>query len=68
MKDDNATVLLRKFVDGLTKASAAASCIVHEHQDPRFIPLRDRLLVIRDRSINIAIKASGIKVQNVTRH
>ena len=58
-------VLLSKFVDGLTKASGAASAIVHEHQDPRFMAIRNKLNLIRDKAISIAIKASGITVQHV---
>ena len=58
-------VLLSRFVDGLTKASGAASAIVHEHQDPRFLPIRDKLVAVRDRAISIALKASGITVRNV---
>ena len=67
MSEDQSKVpgLLSKFVDGLTKASGAASCAVHDHQDPRFIPIRDKLNLIRERAINIAIKASGITVRNV---
>lgn len=59
--------VLSKFVDGLTKASGAASCIIQEHQDPRFIPLRDKLVAIRDKAISIAIRASGVTVHNVNR-
>ena len=57
--------LLSKFIDGLTKAGGAAACIIHDHQDPRFIPVRDRLSLIRDKAINIAMRASGITVRNV---
>lgn len=57
--------ILGKFIDGLTKSAGAASAFVHDHQDPRWIQVRDKLNAIKDKAIGIAIKASGITVRNV---
>lgn len=56
--------LLKKFTDGLTKAVGGTSQMVHQHQDPRFIPIYKKLSLIRDRTIKIAIKATGSGVYN----
>jgi len=51
-----------KFMDGISKASGAASQMVHAHADPRFLPLRDRLEAVHKASSKIAVKASGLVV------
>lgn len=67
IREDQSQVpkLLSKFIDGLTKSSGAASAFVHDHQDPRWIVVRDKLNAIKEKAVSIAIKASGITVQNV---
>lgn len=56
--------LLKKFTDGLTKAVGGSSQLVHQHQDPRFIPIYKKLSMIRDRTIKIAIKATGYEARD----
>ena len=61
MAEKPATVLLSEFIDGLTKASGAASQYVHAHQDPRFMYIRDKLELIKSKCVKIAINASVIQ-------
>lgn len=65
MRDPKIPALLKKFVDGITKAHGAAGQMVHHHQDPRFIPLYQKLSLIKEKSITIAMKATGIEAQHV---
>lgn len=67
MTEESIPMLLKKFVDGVSKASGAASAMVHEYNSPYFLPLRDKLSSIRDKSIKIAIQASGVTVRNVNK-
>lgn len=53
---------LKGFIDGLTKAAGAAHQMVHTHQDPRFLPIRDRLEAIRQRAVHIAQVESKLRV------
>lgn len=65
MKDhEKVPGLLKAFVDGITKAVGGAGQMVHHHQDPRFIPIYQKLSAIRDKTIKIAIKATGIEVRH----
>lgn len=57
--------LLAKFVDGITKAEGGAAQMIHQHQDPRFIPIHDKLFKIKSKCISIAIKATRTKVTHV---
>lgn len=68
MRDEKVPAVLKKFVDGITKAHGGASQMVHHHQDPRFIPIYKKLGMIKEKSIDIAMKATGIEVQNVIKH
>jgi hypothetical protein len=68
MTEEKQTEILKRFIDGLTKSSGAAAQMVHSHQDPRFLPIKEKLIAVRDKAINMAIKGSGIKVENVSRH
>lgn len=68
MADRRVPILLKEFVDGMAKAAGAAGQMVHHHQDPRFIPLFQKLSLIREKSIKIAMKATGIETHNVTKH
>lgn len=52
-------------MDGISKAEGGAAQMVHQHMDPRFIPIRDKLTLIKQKCITIAMKASGLKVMNV---
>lgn len=65
MKEDRVPALLSKFMDGISKAEGGAAQMVHQHMDPRFIPIRDKLTLIKQKCITIAMKASGLKVMNV---
>lgn len=56
--------LLKRFLDGIVKANGAASHLVHQHQDPRFIPLYQKLSSIRDKTMRIAINATGVEVKH----
>lgn len=60
--------ILKEFVDGITKAVGGAGQMVHHHQDPRFIPLYQRLSLIREKTIKIAMKATGIEVKHGKPH
>ena len=64
MSDENILKLLQGFTDGIEKAAGAASCMIHQHGDPRFIPLRDRLVGVQKKSIDMAVKLSGVTVRN----
>lgn len=58
MSDPSKTVLLTQFIEGLSQASAGAWSMVHQHQDSRFLPIRDRLDLIKQKAIIIAVKAT----------
>ena len=65
MSDHNeVTILLKKFVDGMVKASGAAGQMVHQHEDVRWMPLFSKLSAIRDKTIKIAMKATGVEVRH----
>ena len=64
MEKESQARLLMAFMGGIAKASGAASGMLHEHHDPRFLPIRDRLEAVHKASSKIAIKASGIRVAN----
>lgn len=51
--------LLKKFVDGIVKANGAAQHLVHQHEDIRFAPIYRKLSAIRDKTLKIAISATG---------
>ena len=65
MDQQSVPSLLKIFIDGITKASGAAAAIVHEHQDPRFIAMKDYLIALREKSIKIAMIASGVEAHHV---
>lgn len=57
--------LLKEFVDGVRKAEGAAQQMVHQHEgDPQWIALYQRLTAIKERTIKIAMRANGVKVQH----
>ena len=64
MKEQKQAKLLLGFMDGIAKASGAASQMAHAHGDPRFLPVRDRLDAVHKAATKIAVKASGLQVQN----
>ena len=64
MKNKNTLVLVTEFVDGVNKASKAAHQMVHSHQDPRFLPLRDLLEKVRDKSLTVAMKVHAINIED----
>jgi hypothetical protein len=61
---NNTTMLLKRFVDGMVKASGAAGQMVHQHEDVRWMPLFNKLCMIRDKTIKIAMKATGVEVKH----
>ena len=66
MSTENPTMqLLQKFIDGVTKSEGAMAQMVHQHQDPRFIPIRNKLTLIKKKCLDIAIKASGVTCQTL---
>lgn len=60
--------ILKKFIDGLNKSSGAAAALVHEHQDPRFMPIYEKLTSVRNKAIDMAMKATNMGVQHGTKH
>jgi len=65
MKQDSTPMLLKKFIDGITKAEAASAQMVHNHLDPRFFDLRFKLGAIKGASLGIAKRATGVNIKNV---
>lgn len=57
-------MLLKKFTDGLTKAVGGSQQMVHHHQKPQFIPIYQKLSLIRDKTIRIAMNATGVEVRH----
>lgn len=65
MTDYNSTtMLLKKFCDGIVKAHGAASQMVHQHEDIRWMPLAQKLGMVRERIIKIAMQATGVEVKH----
>jgi hypothetical protein len=64
MKGQSQAQLLLRFMDGISKAAGACSAIIHDHQDPRFIVIRDKLEAVHKASSKIAVQASGIQVMH----
>ena len=60
--------LLSLFIDGISKAEAAAGMLLHEHQDPRFFDLRFKLGAVKGATLKIAKQATGVKVRNVKKN
>lgn len=56
--------LLKKFLDGLNKAIGGTSQMVHQHEDIRFIPIYQKLSLVRDKTMDVAMKATGIEVKH----
>jgi len=48
MTEKSAPVLLNGIIEGLTQATGACSQLIHAHQDPRFMMLRETLESARD--------------------
>jgi len=62
VKEESQARLLMKFMDGIAKASGAATAMCHAHADPRFLPIRDRLEAVHKAASKIAVRASGMRV------
>lgn len=50
------TQLLSEFMAGLTDASGSASQLIHLLQDPRFIPMRDTLDMVKAGCLDVVAK------------
>ena len=61
---DTTPQLLKRFTDGIVKASGAAHQMVHQHEDVRWLPLAHKLSMIREKTISIALKATGVEVKH----
>jgi|WetSurMetagenome_2_1015567.scaffolds.fasta_scaffold1868198_1 hypothetical protein len=55
----NAAVLLKEFIEGVSVAAGASGQMIHSHQDPRFMFIRDKLELIKDRCVKIASNAAS---------
>ena len=64
MRDETTPQLLKKFLDGIVKSSGAAGQMVHQHEDPRWMPLYHKLSMVREKTIKIALKATGVEVKH----
>lgn len=51
-------MLLQKFIDSLTYAENASWQMIHAHQEPRFIPIRDMIGQMKQNAIAIALMPS----------
>lgn len=55
--------LLKRFIDGIRKAEGAMQQMVHQHEgDPRYIALYQKLSLVKDKSVKIAMKATGVNI------
>lgn len=52
----NEAEILRDMMDGLTQASGSASQLIHLLQDPRFIPMRDVLDMVKAGCLDVVSK------------
>lgn len=43
MTDKNPYQILHELIDGLTQASGGASQLIHQHQDPRLMMVREAI-------------------------
>lgn len=50
------TELLRDLMAGLTEASGSASQLIHLLQDPRFIPMRDVIDMVKAGCLDVVAK------------
>lgn len=50
--------LLSEFIDGLTKAIGASWQLCHAHQKPQFLPIRDKLELVKRKCVDIAVRGS----------
>lgn len=51
------TQLLSELMQGLTEASGSASQLIHLLQDPRFIPMRDTIDMVKAGCLDVVSKA-----------
>lgn len=56
MKQPTASALLTKFIVAISRASSAAWCLVHARQLTAFLPIRDRLELVKQKCLKIAVK------------
>lgn len=50
------TQMLKDLMDGLTQASGSASQMIHMLQDPRFIPMRDTIDMVKAGCLDVVAK------------
>jgi len=60
MKEPNQAILIKEFIEGLGQASGAASQMIHMHQDPRWMIMRDLLESVRD----VTMRSTVIPTRN----
>lgn len=53
MIEPNPITLLREFVYGIIQAEGAASQMVHQHHDPRWLAIRDILSSVKDNCLSL---------------
>lgn len=58
MKQPNQKDLMQGFIDSLTFAAGASWQMIHAHQDPRFIPIRDMLEAMKKNCMVLALGPS----------
>ena len=58
MKETTQKELLKSFAECMTYASGNAWQMIHEHQDPRFIGIRDLLESIKNNCIQLGLAPS----------
>lgn len=51
-------MLLQNFINSLSMAEGASWQMIHQHADPRFIPIRDMLTQLKNNTIAIALSPS----------
>lgn len=52
---DGELKLINRFIEGLSQAIGASSQMIHQHQDPRWMTLRDLLTAVKETTVAVAV-------------